>query len=404
MRTLARGFAAASLAALALILAACGGSPTRAGSGGSAASFRDSVVRRGEFRGRFLLTGELDAVRAESLVAPRTPQWTVTIRWMEADGATVAGGQKVVEFDNSAFSGDLEEKRLALVQAESDLERTTADVRTQIKDREFTVEQRQIALEKAEIDAAVPEELLDRRKHQERQLSLRRARMDYDKAKEDLDSYRASSRADLDNRRISLEKARREITTAEGSIEALTLLAPREGILVVGDHPWEDRKFQVGDTVFAGWTVMRIPDLAAMRVEAQLPDVDDGRIAVGMPAVSTLDTYPDLRFPGRVVELTPVAQEPVGQSLRRAFHVRIDLDRTDPDKMRPGMSVKVEVETGRLSGVLLAPRGTLDRTSSPAKAFLAGGGSADVRVGPCNGSECVIESGLAEGTRLRERA
>jgi hypothetical protein len=26
-----------------------------------------------------------------------------------------------------------------------------------------------------------------------------------------------------------------------------------------------------------------------------------------------------------------------------------------------------------------------------------------VRVGPCNAEECVIESGLAEGTRLRER-
>jgi HlyD family secretion protein len=122
-----------------------------------------------------------------------------------------------------------------------------------------------------------------------------------------------------------------------------------------------------------------------------------------LPAACTLDTYPEVRFPGKVVDLTPVAQEPPGQTLRRAFHARIDLEKTDPEKMRPGMSVKVEVETARLAGALLAPRAALDRSSSPPKALLAGGGTVDVRVGPCNAEECVIESGLAEGTRLRER-
>jgi multidrug resistance efflux pump len=403
MRKLIRSTGAGLLAVLVLAGCACG-SGRAAGPDPAVRKPRSELTaHRGEFRQRFLLTGELDAVRAENLVAPRTPQWTVTIRWMEADGATVAAGQKVVEFDNAAFSGDLEEKRLALVQAQSDLVRAEADVRSQIKDREFTVEQRQVALEKAEIDAAVPQDLLDRRKYQERQLSLRRAQVDFDKSREDLDAYRASSRADLENRRISMEKARREIATAEVSIEALTLRAPREGILVVAEHPWEDRKFQVGDTVFAGWTVMRIPDLAAMRVEAQLPDVDDGRIAVGMPAACTLDTYPEARFSGKVVELTPVAQEPPGQSLRRAFHVRIDLEETDPRKMRPGMSVKVDVESARIASALLAPRAALDRASSPPRALLAGGGEAEVRLGPCNAEECVIENGLAEGTRLRGR-
>ncbi|MBZ5640088.1 MAG: HlyD family efflux transporter periplasmic adaptor subunit, partial [Acidobacteriia bacterium] len=172
---------------------------------------------------------------------------------------------------------------------------------------------------------------------------------------------------------------------------------------VVADHPWEDRKFQVGDTVFAGWNVMRIPDLSAMRVEAQLPDVDDGRIAVGMPAKCTLDTYPEVAFPGKVVELTPVAQAPPGQSLRRAFHVRIDLEKTDPRTMRPGMSVKVEVEALKLAGALLVPRAALDPAASPPKALLESGGESEVRLGPCNAETCVVEGGLAEGTRLRAR-
>ncbi len=361
------------------------------------------IVHRGEFRERFLLTGELEAVRADDLVAPRTPTWAITIRWMEADGAVVSAGQKAVEFDNSAFSNDIEQKRLAQAQSESEMQKSADNIAAQLRDHEFTLEQRRVALEKARTDAEVPEDILPRRTHQERQLALRRALIEYDKAKDDLDSYRKSSRADLDNRKIALEKARREIATAEQAIEALTLRAPRAGILVVADHPWEERKFQVGDTVYVGWTVMRIPDLSAMRVVAQLSDVDDGRIAAGMPAVCTVDAYPDQSFPGVISELTPVAQEPASQSLRRSFRVRLDLAKTDPERLRPGMSVKVEVEARRVSGALLAPRAGLDFATDPPRAILPNGRTAEVRLGPCNAEECVVESGLAEGARLEPR-
>jgi hypothetical protein len=67
------------------------------------------------------------------------------------------------------------------------------------------------------------------------------------------------------------------------------------------------------------------------------------------------------------------------------------------------MSAKVEVEVLRRAGVLLAPRAALDRGASPARALLEGGGEAEVRLGPCNAQECVVEGGLAEGTRLRNR-
>jgi multidrug efflux pump subunit AcrA (membrane-fusion protein) len=247
----------------------------------------------------------------------------------------------------------------------------------------------------------VPEALLERRVHQERQLRLDRARIEMEKAEEDLRAFEASSKADLETRRIAVEKARREIETTEAAIGALVLRAPRSGLLVVAQHPWEERKLQVGDTVYVGWSVMSIPDLSAMRVVASLSDVDDGKIAAGMPAKCTLDAYPGETFNGVVRELTPIAQEPMRESLRRAFRVIVELTRTDAEKMRPGMSVKVEVETARQSGALLAPRAALDMSADRPRAALAKGGDAEVRLGPCNASECVVESGLEEGTRLR---
>jgi HlyD family secretion protein len=400
IRTLSRLVAALPL--VAPILVGCSGGHAEPHTGGAvAAAPRDLVVRRGEFRDRFLLTGELDAVKADDIVAPRTSTWIIAIRWMEKDGAEVKAGQKVLEFDNTAFASDLEEKKLSLVQAESDLERAGADARAQEQDRAYALEERRVTLEKARMEAAVPEELQDRRKYQDRQLALHRAETEHAKAEEDLESQLATSRADLDNRRIVVEKAKREIRTAETAIQALSLAAPRDGILVVAENPWEDRKFEVGDTAYAGLAVMRIPDLAAMRVEAKLSDVDDGRVAVGMPATCYLDMYPGTAFPGKVVELTPVAQEPTRRSMRRAFRVLVDLEKTDPARMRPGMSVRVEVEKARLADALVAPRAGLDLEVSPPRAHLERGGDAEVKLGACNATDCVVLGGLEEGTRLR---
>jgi multidrug resistance efflux pump len=181
----------------------------------------------------------------------------------------------------------------------------------------------------------------------------------------------------------------------------MALKAPRDGILVIADHPWQGRKLQIGDSVWVGLPVVSLPDLTLMEVQAKLSDVDDGRIAPQLPVVCTLDAYPDLTFSGRIAEITPVAQEEVGRSLRRAYNVRITLDAGDPQRMRPGMSVKVEVRERAQDDVLLAPREGLDLGTGTPRARLASGDEIDVKLGGCNRDACVVLSGVAEGARLR---
>src|SRR5262245_2443580 len=79
------------------------------------------VLGRGDLTERLLLTGELDAVSSESLAVPRTPQWNLSIRWLEADGTLVTAGQKVAEFDNSAFANNLAEQKASAAQSANDL-------------------------------------------------------------------------------------------------------------------------------------------------------------------------------------------------------------------------------------------------------------------------------------------
>lgn len=374
-----------------------------AGAGEPVAPGEDLVVHRGTIEGRALLTGELQAAEAAYLAVPRTPGFQVQIRWMEEDGAEVEAGQRVVEFDNSSVTSDLEDRRLSLTERQTDFERARTEAASAIAEKVFALEQKRAELDKASLLAAVPAELLAAREFQERQLARKRAEVAVTKAEEDLKATREARQADIEMSRIELDKARRQIEEAEAVIEKLALDAPASGVLIVEDHPWEGRKFESGDSLFPGWSVAHIPDLSTLQVEAVLHDVDEGRIEAGMRTRSTPDAFPDLHLDGRILEVAPVAREVTGSSLRRYFPVTVSLEGADLRRLQPGMSMKVEVLGEARGGVLLAPRRGLDPGAKPPVAFLAGGGTREVRLGACSPSDCVVEEGLAEGDRLAPR-
>jgi multidrug resistance efflux pump len=390
------------LMALAVLapLAGCSGRGARADAGAEAGEL---AAHRGTFRQRVLLTGELAAEKFEPLTVPRTNAFQLQIRWMAEDGTRVKAGDPVVSFDNSQFASDLEEKRLTASNAGNDLARAEAESKTTAAEKEFNVQKARSELEKARIAAALPKDLLSLREYQERQLALKRAESELAKAQEELEAQKKGNHTDLEIQGISLDKSRREIHEAEEAIQALTVSAPRDGMMLVGTHPWERRKFQVGDSVWIGMTVATLPDLSSMIVEANLSDVDDGRIVPGLDVVCTLDAYPDVTYRGRVVDISPVARESKRSATLRHFPVRIALEKSDARRMRPGMSVRVEVLGPEMKDALLVPRAAVDLSGAKPRVLLAGGGTAEVRLGPCAATECVVEDGVQTGTRLRSR-
>jgi HlyD family secretion protein len=295
---------------------------------------------------RLLLTGEVDAAAGMSLVVPRVPQWQVTLRWIEADGATVKAGQKVAELDDSAFTAELTQKKIAAAQLQADLLHQKNEAAIAALDRHFDVEQARVELEKARLAAAVDADSYPLRLYQEKQIELRRREAGLEAA---LDAERAQQQAAALEARvlgIALEKGEREIKAADDAIAALTLYAPRAGLVVRGVHPWFRRKVQSGDNVWVNFPLMRLPDLSTLEVRAWLSDVDDGRVEPGMRVTTYLDAYPELGFPGVIRQVSPVAREVSRQSLRRSFAVGVAFDQVDVERMLPGMSVRVEVASG----------------------------------------------------------
>ena len=293
--------------------------------------------------GRFVLSGEVAAAHAAAVTVPETPLWLVQLGWLTPDGAPVKKGQKVGEFDSSALMSTLEEKRLALDEAEAELLRLDAENEVTASDKTFAVEEKRSLHAKARVDADIPPDLQARRDYEEKQLAEKKARVELEKAEEDLAGFVKGAEAERRIRLIACDKARGEIRTADAAVEALTLRAPQDGIVVIAEHPREKRKMQVGDTLWPGTVVVRLPDLSALQIEAWLFDVDDGRVARGAAAVITPDAFPSWHLKGRIGEIAAIAEQPSNESLRRAFKVIVPVVDGSGDGLRPGMSARVEV-------------------------------------------------------------
>jgi HlyD family secretion protein len=404
------GRPAASLAARSLALAAlvllpsCG--KGRA-DGGDPPARSDPRVAAKPVEDVFLLTGELRAVRAVSLVTPRS-EGELQIRWMAEDGAEAEEGERLVEFDASRLIQTIEERRLRLRQAENDRESRERSGAAEAERKRVAVERAEVEAEKARIDAAVPRELRPAVEWARFQAAWQEKKAALEKARLEREAHAVSSRSDIATARTAEEKARREVAAGEMSLGSMSLLAPKAGIFLVGNFwqwgPEGPRKLQPGDTVWPGYPVGTIPDPTEMEVQAALAESDHGRIAPGMAARCVLDTYPDRVFDGRVEEVGSVARESGGRgwyasAMKPGFPVRISLARTDP-LMRPGLSVRVEVVRGAWETALSVPRGAVRFEKDGPAVRRRSGEIVKVRLAACTPVECVVESGLAEGDRV----
>ncbi len=366
------------------------------------------TVTRGEFRRSFLLSGELVALEAVTLAVPNVNIWPLQIRYLADDGSELRTGDLIAEFDNSQLLSQIEEQRGRVIEAAHQLASERAKVATEIAELTFTVEQNRADFEKAQIKAKTPRELLSEREYNEHQLALERAKLKLESAQNQLAAKREAGELAIRLQELACKNAEAELAQTEKRLSSLSLRAPQNGILVLGQTRQEGRQLQLGDSLFTGEAVGRLPNLATLVAEAKLFDVDDGQVTPGMAVLATLDAFPGQVFSGQVAALGRLAQQPDNRSARRFFRLHIHLDDLDPTKMRPGMSIKVQVEGPAQTDVLLVPRQSLDwQETRPALArprvLLADASWADVVLGPCNANVCVLEQGPAEGTRLGRR-
>jgi HlyD family secretion protein len=180
------------------------------------------------------------------------------------------------------------------------------------------------------------------------------SKRNYDRTTE-LSSRGLVSQADLDAATTSLESGKASLRQAEASLDRAqvnlryaTIRAPIRGVVI-------SRNVDVGQTVAASLqapTLFTIAeDLSRMQVQASIDEADIGTVKVGQRVTFRVDSYPEEEFEGTVsqIRLAPVVSQNVV-----TYSVIIDVANPE-QKLMPGMTATVSVETARRDNVLLAP-------------------------------------------------
>lgn len=154
--------------------------------------------------------------------------------------------------------------------------------------------------------------------------------------------------------RASMVAAHARAQQARAQLKDVLLSAPASGTATLQD-------VSVGDVVAPGTVIARIVDPKRTWIETQIDERDVGGVRTGMPVRITSDTWPDLTLDGRLVSMQGEAilkrrgVTSAGREEDRIFKSRVEV-RDAQRRLRPGMSVYVQIITHTVNDALLVPR------------------------------------------------
>jgi HlyD family secretion protein len=311
-------------------------------------------VRRGDIKKTLLLDGELRAVSSRTIFSSTSEEAKIT--YLPPEGSIVRTGERVVELDNTAILTRITDIEERIIAAENDIDRTRSQHEGALRDMEVVLSNLWLAYEQSKLDVNVPTSVVPRRKYQENQLAFDKGKTEYDNQLAKIEQKKKEQAAELQVKVIEKDKLGVRLNQIKANLASMTLTAPADGMVIYGEHWMERRKIQVGDMVWGGFPLVRLPDLKQMEVLAQVNEVDGPRLSIGQKGQVRLDSYPDIEITGSVKSIAQTAIKASWMAKAKVFLVVIALDKTVGEIMKPGMSAQVTLAISDQPAQLLVPR------------------------------------------------
>lgn len=356
------------------------------------------LVQQGTFDHTLTVTGELQAVNSQKIVAPNV-RGSLKITELAEEGAFVKSGETIVIFDTEELERDLATLKADIGLSRQKVVQKQEELKGNLDDKKRAVERQELALERHRLKVT-DSETVSRIEREETRISMREAELSLAKAQQELDATLAKGDADVELLRLELRKQEDREARLSDALENSTIQAPSDGIVILGTT-WRGGKVAEGDQVWRGMVIMEFPDLSTMEILAPVHEVDASKVAVDQIATVRVDALPGNSWTGKVEKKANLAKTKRQGSEVKYFDVEVALDLTD-EGMKPGMTTKVDLLIERLEGVLTVPREAVVLVEGKSTVYVDRGGpeAVEVKVGARNSTHVVIEEGLEVGASI----
>lgn len=318
-------------------------------------------------------------------------------------GSMVKKGDVVAEFDPQNMQQRLDDYKDSVTQGEANFLSMQANTEVQWKAHEQTVAQSKASLDKALLDLKTTP-VLSAIAAEQAKLAADEAQARYKQVLTEVPFVETSTKAQLRNSELDLQKTRIEMKLAEANVGKMIVKAPIDGLVVMQQtvRGTDLAQIDAGDQVSGGQPYMSIVDIRSMVVNASVNQADAERLRIGQKARVRFDAYPNLELPATVYSVGGVPKTGgVRTQYLKELPVRLKIDKMDA-RVIPDLSVSVDVILEAQDQATVAPSAAIFRDGLSSQPYVFVGGPTgwvrrDVELGITNYVAATIRSGLKPG-------
>ena len=361
-------------------------------------------VKRGDFKVVVTTAGDLRALRDIKITGPMTMQqaqiYQVKIQSLVPEGTLVKVGDTVAVLDRAPAATKMAEVSLALQKAQAQNEQAQLDstlnlskAREEMKTMELALEEKTIAKEQAKFEAPSIQ--------RQAAIDLEKANRALAQAKLDYKTKTEQAQAKMREVGTDFQRQKNLMAMVQAVVQEFTITAPAAG-MVIYMKEWNGKKRTAGAQV-SSWdpTVATLPDLSGMESITYVNEIDIRKIAVGQPAVVSLDADPSKKLPGKVTAVANVGEQRPNADAK-VFEVKVTLEKPDTT-LRPGMTTGNAIETMAIKNALYIPLEAMSSEAGMPVVYKRSGGGIvkqEIETGSMNDDEIVVTRGLNENEEL----
>ena len=361
-------------------------------------------AKRGQFDIVVTTTGELQAENSTDIRGPEFTQsrniraMDIKITDLVPEGTEVKAGDYIATLDRTSFDNSLKDELENLVTSETNLEVkmldtavTLSNLRDQIKNLRFNVEEAEITLQESKFEPPT---------------TIRQAEISLDKAKRSLEqSIRGyelrveQSRSDMRTIKNRLAEQRQRVADLQTVLSKFIIYAPSPG-MVIYKRDRSGAKRKVGSSI-SPWdnVVATLPDMSTMISKTYVNEIDVSKVKTGQQVDIMVDAFPEKKYTGTVTSVANIGEQ-LPNADAKVFEVVIKVNGSDPI-LRPSMTTGNKIVTKTIEDVIYVQLESVQASADSIPfVYLKNGDRQVVVLGESNENHIIVEQGIEPGTQI----
>jgi HlyD family secretion protein len=360
--------------------------------------FNSHPSDKGEIRIANVETGKvLESFSGEGIVEPQSeviilsPASSIIKEILQEAGSHVNAGEPIIILDPSPIQAEVENINDQLEVKQNSLRKNQLNARSTKVDLDYNMQVKNLRIASLKSEMADQEQLLEvggisPAKFEKTNQELELAEKDLIMLTEKNSIKLQQLEADEEGLRLQIDMQEKELAVKENALSKMIIRAPSAGIIL-------SISGKVGEKVNTDRLLIELSDLSNFKIQGKVEDDYSEQLKTGNKVYVVLDNE---MLSGVVGTVNPVIRD-------RKIEFDVNLQESSHYKLRPNLTVNLEIVKAERDSVLRIPNGPAIGRGNEHEVYVLSGGKAirtSIRTGLRTDAFVEVVGGLQEGDRV----